>query len=132
MLGAQAMPIIDHIAFDVANLGRSIAFYEIALAPLGIRLVKRFQGQGGQEVACFGRGEPEFCIAAQKPPAAPLHVAFVATLRTEVDAFHAAALAAGGKDNGPPGLRKYHPSYYAAYVLDLDGNNVEAVCHLNR
>jgi catechol 2,3-dioxygenase-like lactoylglutathione lyase family enzyme len=127
------MPILDHICISIADYARSKAFYEKALAPLGVVAVMEF----GQ--ACgFGRdGKPDFWIGQgvtsyQKPeqlaPITPLHVCFVARSRAEVDAFYAAAIAAGGRDHGAPGLRpEYHPGYYGAFVLDPDGHNVEAV-----
>jgi catechol 2,3-dioxygenase-like lactoylglutathione lyase family enzyme len=116
--------MIDHINIGVADVAASRAFYEPALAPLGyVVLMDRTYGVG------FGRdGKPDFWIS-DRPSSAPLHVAFAAPDRETVDAFHAAALAAGGRDNGPPGLRPYHPSYYGAFVLDPEGNNVEAVSH---
>jgi catechol 2,3-dioxygenase-like lactoylglutathione lyase family enzyme len=129
------MGIIDHITVNVRDLARSRSFYEAALAPLGIRPLMDFG-----EVACgFGIKKPELwigCGAAsfQKPeqldPITPLHVAIVAHTRAEVDAFHAAAMAAGATDNGAPGPRPhYHANYYGAFVLDPDGNNIEAVVH---
>ena len=87
-------------------------------------------GPPGKE-ADFQSGKPSFWIGRNAQPSGPLHVAFVAPSRAAVDAFYAAALKAGGRDNGAPGLRPhYHPNYYAAFVFDLDGNNVEAVCHM--
>lgn len=128
------MAIIDHITFNVSDYARAKKFYEQALAPLGIKVLMDF----GQ--ACgFGREKPEFWLGAQ--PASfqkaeqlkiitPTHVAFAARTREEVDEFHRAALAAGGKDYGAPGVRAhYHPNYYGAFVLDLDGHDVEAVFH---
>jgi catechol 2,3-dioxygenase-like lactoylglutathione lyase family enzyme len=121
--------VIDHVGFAVSDYGRSKAFYERALAPLGYTLLMEFS----DAAAGFGRadgGKPSFFLEAHgEPVRGRLHVAFAAETRVQVDAFHAAALEAGGTDNGPPGLRWYHPSYYGAYVLDPDGNNVEAVCH---
>ena len=129
------MGILDHITLVVSDYARSKAFYESALAPLGITPVAEF----GQ--ACgFGREKkPDFWIGAgqttfQRPEhlrlITPTHVAFVARNRAEVEAFHRAALAAGGKDFGAPGLRPlYHPTYYGAFVLDPDGHDVEAVFH---
>jgi catechol 2,3-dioxygenase-like lactoylglutathione lyase family enzyme len=128
------MPILDHITLTVSDYARSKAFYEQALAPLGIKLLMDF----GQ--ACgFGRDKPELWLGAgpttfQKPEhlrqITPMHVAFSATSRAEVDAFHRAALEAGGKDYGAPGVRAhYHPNYYGAFVLDLDGHDIEAVYH---
>ncbi len=129
------MPTVDHLTLVVSDYARSKAFYEKVLAPLGIKPVMEF----GQ--ACgFGREtKPDFWISAgptsfQKPEQlrviTPTHVAFSARDRAEVDAFHAAALAAGGKDFGAPGLRKhYHPRYYGAFVLDPDGHDIEAVFH---
>ena len=117
--------MIDHLNIGVADLAASRAFYEQALAPLGYEiLMDRAYGAG------FGRdGKPDFWIS-DRPTSAPLHVAFAAPDRATVDAFHAAALAAGGVDNGAPGLRpQYHPSYYGAFALDPEGNNVEAVSH---
>jgi catechol 2,3-dioxygenase-like lactoylglutathione lyase family enzyme len=118
--------ILDHIGFNVADFERSKAFYLAALAPLGI--VAAAEGEGW---AMLGRpGKGQLWIGAFGPPPGPVHVAFVAGDREQVRRFHAAALAAGGKDNGAPGLRPhYHPGYYAAFVLDPDGHNVEAVCH---
>jgi catechol 2,3-dioxygenase-like lactoylglutathione lyase family enzyme len=121
--------VIDHVGFAVSDYERSKAFYERALAPLGHTLLMEFSGAA----AGFGPtdgGKPSFFLEAHgEPVRGRLHVAFAAETRAQVDAFHAAALEAGGTDNGPPGLRWYHPSYYGAYVLDPDGNNVEAVCH---
>ncbi len=129
------MSILDHFGINVSAYARSKAFYEGALAPLGITCLMEFGDHGG-----FGRdGKPEFWIsgsptAYQKPEhvrvITPVHVSFAAKSRAEVDAFHAAALAAGGRDNGAPGPRpQYHPGYYGAFVLDPDGHNVEAVHH---
>ncbi len=117
--------MIDHMGLLVADLDASVAFYTRALAPLGYELVRR-----GEQFAGFGvAGKPDFWIATGKPTD-KLHVAFRARGRAEVRAFHGAALAAGGKDNGPPGVRdRYHPSYYGAFVHDPDGHNIEAVCH---
>jgi catechol 2,3-dioxygenase-like lactoylglutathione lyase family enzyme len=121
--------MLDHVAFGVSDYERSKAFYAEALAPLGIALLMEPTGQA----AGFGRdGKPFFWVQARDAAVqGPLHVAFAAEDRATVDAFHAAALAAGGTDNGAPGVRAvYHPSYYGAYVLDPDGVNVEAVCHM--
>jgi catechol 2,3-dioxygenase-like lactoylglutathione lyase family enzyme len=116
--------MIDHIVVKVKSFAKSKAFYEAALKPLGYRVAMEF-GEG----AGFGESDhPEFWIGAGA--GSPVHVAFTAKDRKTVDAFHKSAVAAGGKDNGPPGIRKdYHPNYYGAFVLDLDGNNIEAVCH---
>src|ERR671937_539853 len=119
--------MIDHVSLEVADYERSKAFYVEALGRLGYELLAEFDGK----VAGFGvRGKPDFWISGGTPSGAT-HVAFAAPDRAMVDGFHAAALAAGGKDNGQPGLRPhYHEHYYGAYVHDPDGNNVEAVCHL--
>ena len=117
--------MIDHMGLLVADLDASVAFYTRALAPLGYELVMRREQFAGFGVA----GKPDFWIAAGKPTD-KLHVAFRARGRAEVRAFHAAAIAGGGKDNGPPGVRAlYHPAYYGAFVHDPDGHNIEAVCH---
>ena len=110
------------------GLRASRAFYEQALAPLGYRVVMAFDEW---KAAGFGTDEkPSFWIAEREPYGTGTHVAFTCADRATVDAFHDAALAAGGIDNGAPGLREqYHPTYYGAFVHDLDGNNVEAVCH---
>jgi catechol 2,3-dioxygenase-like lactoylglutathione lyase family enzyme len=119
--------VIDHVAILVGDLERSKAFYAEALGPLGYELVMEFDGRAAGLAA---QGKPDFWL--YRGSAAPgTHVAFPAPDRSMVDAFHGAALAAGGTDNGQPGLRPhYHESYYGAYVNDPDGNNVEAVCHL--
>jgi catechol 2,3-dioxygenase-like lactoylglutathione lyase family enzyme len=120
--------MLDHVGFAVSNYARSKAFYEEALAPLGIALLL----EPVAEAAGFGYdGKPFFWIEARgEPVTGRLHVAFTADDRATVDAFHAAALAAGATDNGAPGVRAiYHPDYYGAYILDPDGHNIEAVCH---
>jgi catechol 2,3-dioxygenase-like lactoylglutathione lyase family enzyme len=123
--------MIDHIGLAVADLPAALAFYDSALAPLGITRVMQFPNEGEPLGVGYGtEGKPFFWLHAGSPAAGPLHVAFAAAGRAAVDAFHAGALAAGGRDNGAPGLRpEYHPGYYGAFVLDPDGNNVEAVNH---
>ncbi len=118
---------IDHIGLDVVDYEQSKAFYERALAPLGVKLLM----EPVPEMGGFGGDFPFFWIGKRdRGPQTGVHVAFTAKDREMVDAFHAAALAAGGDDNGRPGVREiYHPNYYGAFVLDPDGNNVEAVCH---
>jgi catechol 2,3-dioxygenase-like lactoylglutathione lyase family enzyme len=119
--------MIDHIGFGVSDYEASKALYAKALAPLGIGLLMEPVAQAGG----FGKqGKPFFWIHGGRPVQAGVHVAFSCENHGLVDAFHAAALAAGGTDNGPAGPRPiYHPHYYGAFVLDPDGNNVEAVCH---
>jgi len=127
--------MLDHIGFSVTDLGRAKVFYERALAPLGIvMLMELTAGQtGGDAHVGFGEaGKPYFWIGGRAGGALRgcLHVAFGAADRAAVDAFHRAALAAGGRDNGAPGLRPhYHAHDYGAFVIDPDGHNVEAVCH---
>jgi catechol 2,3-dioxygenase-like lactoylglutathione lyase family enzyme len=118
--------VLDHVVLNVSDYDGAKAFYTQALAPLGVEAVMEFGLMCG-----FGKdGKPYLWIAERDQPSAPVHVALAAPDRATVDAFHAAALAAGGTDNGAPGLRpRYHRSYYGAFVLDPDGNNVEAVCH---
>lgn len=116
--------MLDHISLRVSDLDRSKRFYLQALAPLGFALF----WESGETVAFSVGGKPEFGIATGDA-VAPTHVAF-RTDRPTVDAFHAAALEAGGTDNGGPGIRtRYHKHYYAAFVRDPDGHNIEAVCH---
>jgi catechol 2,3-dioxygenase-like lactoylglutathione lyase family enzyme len=125
----DAVPrVVDHVGFAVADYERSKAFYLTALQPLGVTLLMEFAGAA----AGFGRdGRPSFFVEAHgEPVRGRLHIALRAETRAQVDAFHEAAIAAGGTDNGAPGARTvYHPHYYGAYVLDPDGNNIEAVCH---
>jgi catechol 2,3-dioxygenase-like lactoylglutathione lyase family enzyme len=117
--------VIDHLGINVSDLERSKDFYARALEPLGYSLFREWENGAG-----FGGESPDFWIHQRGRPAAGVHVCFRCSDRAAVDAFHEAALAAGGRDNGPPGLRpQYHERYYAAFVLDPDGNNVEAVCH---
>jgi catechol 2,3-dioxygenase-like lactoylglutathione lyase family enzyme len=118
--------MLDHVGIGVGDYARSKAFYEAALAPLGFTVVMEFAGMG---CGLGTEGKPWFWVTARER-SGPFHLAFTAPDRPTVDAFHQAALAAGGADNGAPGLREhYHPNYYGAFVLDPDGNNVEAVCH---
>ena len=124
--------MLDHIGVDVSDIARSRAFYEAALNPLGYRVIQALTAEeaGGHAVVMFGIEAPEFVIAEDKTPGLGNHFAFRAKTRAAVDAFHAAALKAGGRDNGPPGPRpNYGPTYYAAFVHDPDGFNIEAVCH---
>ena len=127
------MPI-DHVGYAVSDYERAKAAYAKALAPLGYTLIMEVPAEGnpsGAPAAGFGiNGKPDFWIGGEGKLEKPLHVAILAKDRPSVDAFYRAALAAGFKDNGPPGLRpQYHHNYYAAFVLDFDGHNVEAVCH---
>jgi catechol 2,3-dioxygenase-like lactoylglutathione lyase family enzyme len=118
--------MIDHVTATVSDFERAKQFYVQALAPLGYSVRMEFEGAAG-----FGSGEgiPDFWIGVH-PERGASHVAFTAPDRSAVDAFYEAAMEAGGTDNGSPGLRlHYHETYYAAYVHDADGNNVEAVCH---
>ena len=127
------MGILDHIGFAVTDMARSKAFYEKALAPLDVKpLFEVTAEQTGGEAHCgFGRDHPEFWIGTGRRLNGVLHVAFTAFERKTVDAFYEAAIDAGGKDNGAPGVRPhYHPHYYGAFVLDPDGHNIEVVCHL--
>jgi len=125
--------MLDHIGFPVRDYARSKAFYEKALLPLGYGLVKEvsLSDDGADGYAGFGTARrPHFWIGTGMPLTGRLHVAFAAKDHDAVRAFHEAALAAGAKDNGGPGLRPhYHENYFAAFVLDPDGHNVEAVCH---
>lgn len=126
--------MLDHVGFPVSDYARSKAFYLAALAPLGYGLVMELTPEkigGSVSHAGFGpEGRPVFWIGGGAALKGTLHVAFAAKTRADVDAFYQAALAAGGKDNGAPGLRpQYHPNYYGAFVLDPDGHNIEAVCH---
>lgn len=126
--------MLDHIGLTSADLARSRTFFQQALRPLGIGVVMEVSAaqSGAHDHVGFGRqGKPFFWIGNASPASQGVHVAFACSSRAEVDAFHAAARAAGGHDNGAPGLRPwYHPDYYAAFVIDPDGNNIEAVCHL--
>jgi catechol 2,3-dioxygenase-like lactoylglutathione lyase family enzyme len=133
--------VIDHIGMPVSDIARATEFYLKALAPLGYGIVLQISaeqtGHGaavGFGAACapedFQSGKPSFWIGEGPVGSSHVHVAFSAPSRASVDAFYAAAIAAGAKDNGAPGLRPhYHANYYGAFVLDPDGNNIEAVCH---
>ncbi|HKD65609.1 MAG TPA: VOC family protein [Candidatus Binataceae bacterium] len=117
--------MLDHVGLAVADFARSKEFFKRALAPLGYQLVMEFD-----EAAGFGsEGKPDFWIG-KGSAGGNSHIAFTATKRKIVDDFYKAAMSAGGRDNGKPGLRtQYHPNYYGAFVFDPEGNNVEAVCH---
>ncbi|MBD2099580.1 VOC family protein [Leptolyngbya sp. FACHB-261] len=122
--------MIDHTGINVSNLEKSKEFYVNALAPLGYQLVREFDAISA---ASFGiGGELDFWIGQGELNTPRIHVAFRAETREMVQAFYKTALAVGGRDNGAPGLRThYHPNYYAAFVLDPDGHNIEAVCHVS-
>ena len=126
--------MLDHIGFAVSDFVSARAFYVAALAPLGIEVQMEVTAEqtGAGAHAGFGTdGKPFLWIGDGEALRGPLHVALTAATREQVDAFYRAALAAGGTDNGAPGLRPhYHPNYYGAFVLDADGNNIEAVCHV--
>jgi len=125
--------MLDHLGATVTDIARSRRFYDAALAPLGIAVIMEVTPEqtGGTTHLGYGDGpKPYFWIGDGGDSTGRMHVAFAVPTRAAVDAFHAAALAAGGQDNGAPGLRPhYHPNYYGAFVLDPDGLNVEAVCH---
>jgi len=117
--------MIDHVSVRVLDFPRSVEFYKAALAPLGYDLLMEYPGAAGLGTP----GKPDVWLMQTDKPLNPTHVA-LSSQRDLVDAFHAAALAAGGTDNGPPGVRAdYHPHYYAAFILDPEGNNIEVVCH---
>jgi catechol 2,3-dioxygenase-like lactoylglutathione lyase family enzyme len=119
--------MLDHVGLVVSDYQRSKAFFEHALSPLGYTLLMEHDISGGG----FGKGgKPDFFIK-QGDASAPVHIAFASDDRSTVDAFYQAVISSGGRANGAPGLRpEYHPSYYGAFVLDPDGNNIEAVCHM--
>lgn len=125
--------MIDHTGVIVSQMARSKAFYQAALAAIGYVLVAEFPASvtGHTDVAGFGEmGKPDFWISQGTPNQPAVHIAFRVSSRELVDAFYQAAIAAGGRDNGKPGIRAhYHPNYYGAFVLDPDGHNIEAVCH---
>jgi catechol 2,3-dioxygenase-like lactoylglutathione lyase family enzyme len=124
--------MLDHTGFPVSDYAQSKAFYLQALAPLGYALIMEVQQhENDHPAAGFGaNGKPDLWIGGEGGLQRPIHIAIAAQDRAAVDAFYRAAIAAGGKDNGAPGLRPhYHPNYYAAFVLDPDGHNIEAVCH---
>jgi catechol 2,3-dioxygenase-like lactoylglutathione lyase family enzyme len=125
--------MIDHIGIAVSDSARSKEFYDAALAPIGIALIMEVPAEATQSggAACgYGKDQKPFFWFGQGRVGEGAHVAFSVETRDLVDAFYAAAIAAGAKDNGAPGLRpQYHPNYYGAFVLDPDGHNIEAVCH---
>ena len=124
--------MIDHTSLNVSDFGKSKAFYLAALAPLGYQLIKELPATLAPQGA-MGMGvppKPDFWVAGGAANSPALHIAFRAASRAQVDAFYRAAIAAGGRDNGGPGVREhYHRNYYGAFVLDPDGHNIEAVCH---
>jgi catechol 2,3-dioxygenase-like lactoylglutathione lyase family enzyme len=125
--------VIDHTGVHVSDFDRSKAFYSSALSVIRYSLLVEFPASvtGNTDVAGYGEApKPDFWLIKGTPNKPPVHVAFRADTRSQVDAFFKAAMGAGGKDNGGPGIRPhYHPNYYGAYVLDPDGHNIEVVCH---
>jgi catechol 2,3-dioxygenase-like lactoylglutathione lyase family enzyme len=124
--------MFDHFALHVSDLPASKAFYTPILSPLGHKIQVERPESG---VTAYGQSSPKFLLRSASPDkgiavSGPLHLAFEAKDRNQVDAFHAAGLQAGGKSNGEPGFRTYHQFYYAAFLLDPDGNNIECVCHM--
>jgi len=124
--------MLDHLGIRCGDFAASLAFYRAALAPLGLSVVMEVTAEqsGADAHVGFGSDRPFFWLSSAPGAGSPVHVAFQADSHDQVDAFHRAALAAGGRDNGAPGPRAhYHPHYYGGFVLDPDGNNIEAVCH---
>jgi catechol 2,3-dioxygenase-like lactoylglutathione lyase family enzyme len=130
-LRTEEYRMIDHTGIGVADMKRSALFYDAALKALGLSRMAEMPSKNGKDGIGYGREYPIFWIDRFHPHSVKQHAAFVAKTHSEVDAFYVAALGAGGRDNGPPGLRSteagYPPGYYAAFVLDPDGNNIEAV-----
>ena len=116
--------MLDHIGLRTAQFDTLLAFYKAVLAPLNYTVMMQYPGAAG-----FGREYPDFWIGADDKGGSNVHLAFKADDHAVVDAVHAAALASGGRDNGAPGKRDYTPTYYAAFVIDPDGNNFEVVCN---
>jgi catechol 2,3-dioxygenase-like lactoylglutathione lyase family enzyme len=124
--------MIDHAGISVSDWGKSKAFYDAAFAAIGAKLLMTVPKEftNGANVGGYGRSKPDFWLHEGGEPGPGRHYAFRVASRSEVDAFYEAAMSAGGRDNGKPGPRPhYHEHYYGAFVLDPDGNNVEAVCH---
>ncbi|AVO53742.1 VOC family protein [Ectopseudomonas mendocina] len=120
--------MFDHLGIGVTSLAESKSFFLKALQPLGVTVAM----EGPHSVGIGRNGKPSLWLSESSEKPAHLHIAITAQSRAEVDAFYTAALAAGGKDNGPPGVRPhYHPNYYGAFVIGPDGHNIEAVCHLH-
>lgn len=125
--------MIDHTGLQISDPSKSRHFYDLALAPLGYKMIMEIPKEYTNGVAVLGYGvppKPDFWISEGTPNTPKIHIAFRADNRRQVDEFYKAALAAGGKDNGAPGPRPhYHQDYYGAFVFDPDGHNIEAVCH---
>lgn len=124
--------MLDHVGILVADWNKAKAFYDAIFGPLGITLLNQVPEEftGGFKVGGYGKDHPDFWLTESREVGPGRHYAFRTETRGEVDAFYAAAVAAGGKDNGGPGLREhYSANYYAAFVIDPDGNNIEVVCH---
>ena len=124
--------MLDHVGILVADWAKSKAFYDAAFAPLGITLLAQVPEQftGGVKVGGYGRTKPDFWLTENADTGPGRHYAISATSHADVNSFYATAMAAGGRDNGGPGPRPhYHEHYYGAFVIDPDGNNIEAVCH---
>ena len=120
--------MIDHVSVRVSDFSRLLAFYREALAPIGYEVIMEYPGA----VGLGADGKPDLWLMQTDQQLNPTHVALSSMARAPIDAFYSAGLAAGGTDNGPPGLRlDYHPTYYAAYVRDPEGNNIEVVCHMD-
>jgi catechol 2,3-dioxygenase-like lactoylglutathione lyase family enzyme len=123
------MSMIDHFGLTVADYPTSREFYDTVLASLGYARMQELEIPGGM-IAGYGDGKPDFWVQSGGRCTGKLHIAFAAKSRADVDAFYRAALDAGARDNGAPGVREiYHPNYYGAFVFDPDGHNIEAVCH---
>ena len=132
MAKERSRDLIDHISFGVADFSRSTQFYDYALGTLGISRIIDLpsENSSGIKVSGYGDDRPWFWLAEENATSGMVHIAFRAKTRKEVNMFHEAAIRAGGIDNGPPGIRPvYHAEYYAAFVIDPDGHNIEAVCH---
>jgi catechol 2,3-dioxygenase-like lactoylglutathione lyase family enzyme len=124
----QGEIVFDHVKFGVTNYATSKVFYLSALKPLGVS--GGSEGEPSYGIELCGKNNSSLCLFQGTGKPTPMHIAFVADTREQVRAFYRAALEAGGRDNGGPGLRsKYHANYYAAFVIDPDGHNIEAVCH---